>query len=227
MIKNWRITAFLQSPLCGQAPQLDALLAWELSLRLGEKYQRKITRSVPLSEMPKIPLPLARRTICNYDIFCCSDPILPSSRIEWQERMAKRFDTTKNSLILHESQLKSLLIASGPYKQRFSPVNLKLIDRVVWIARGDRKQINKLLKGVSSIGKCRNSGYGLVGFFDYEELEDDLSIFANYGRGKILMRTVPSVVAFKEPCTGYSVSFGAWTHPYWHPENYMEVAIPC
>ena len=102
MIKNWKITAWLNSPLCGEPPALDSILAWELSLRLGSKHHKKLTRNTKLKDIDDMPLPIAKRTVSGYDIFCCSDAVMPKPLHEWEERQSKRFDTTHNALILTE-----------------------------------------------------------------------------------------------------------------------------
>lgn len=224
MIKNWKIIAYMASPLCGEAPNLEALLTWELARRLGKTHRDKITKATALCNIEMMPIPITKKTMAGFNIDCCSSPILPVPSAEWQERIAKRFDTTRNSMILKEKQRRTLSQKSGHYKQRFAPVQLQLVDRVVWFVRGDRKQIHKLLKSIFSIGKCRRAGYGLIDFWDYEETKQNNSIVAD----NVLMRIVPAQVVVESPrIDGYSLQYGAWTHPYWHPENYMEVARPC
>lgn len=227
MIKNWKITAWLNSPLCGEPPALDAVLAWELSLRLGSKHHKKLTRNTKLKDIDVMPVPVAKRTISGVDILCCSDPILPEPLSEWEERQSKRFDTTHNALILAEKNRKSLLVASGPYKQRYSPLRVRLVENVVWFARCSRKETNKLLKSIISIGKGRNYGYGLVRCWDFEPTEGDFSIFSQYKGKNVLMKTIPLKCALELESTGYRRDYGAWQPPYWHPENFDEVAKPC
>jgi len=227
MIKNWKITAWLNSPLCGEPPALDALLTWELSLRLGSKHHKKMTRNTRLKDIDVIPLPIAKRTIMGLDIFCCSDAVIPLPLHEWEERQSKRFDTTHNALILAEKNRKALLIASGPYKQRYSPLRVRLIDQICWFSRCDKKETNKLLKSILSVGKGRNYGYGLVRSWEFEPVEEDYSLFALHEGKHVLMKTISLSCAIDKKATGYRRDFGAWQAPYWHPENYCEIAKPC
>ena len=92
MIKNWKVICNLASPLCGGAPKIDSLLEYELALRLWMKQSKKVTRNIPLLEIEKPPIPLAKRTINGHDIYCSSDPILGVLRAEWTEHQSKRFD---------------------------------------------------------------------------------------------------------------------------------------
>lgn len=226
MIKNWKVTAWLSSPLAGEPPQIDAILGWELSRRLGYKHHKKLTRDIPLSQIENPPIPLAKRTIGNNDIYCCSSPIIPEPKAEWVERISKRIDTDEIALLLSPEHRKSLLVASGPYKMRYVPERIRLIDRVCWFVRGDKKEINKLLKSVYALGKHRNIGYGQISEWAYEEIENDYSITAMQHGKPVLMKIIP----FGSACqnmTGYKRTFGAPFMPYWHPENYMEIAVPC
>jgi len=225
MIKNWKITACLISPIAEKPPMLDAILAWELSKRLGMKHYNKLTRNVSLKEIQKVPIPIVERTIEKNNVYCCSDPIYECV-FEWVEHRGKRIDTDLISLLLSPENRKSLLIASGPYKMRFAPVRTRMINKIVWFVRGDRKEINKLLKSVKSLGKHRSIGYGLIECWEYDEIEEDNSIFAFQNGNMILMRTVPFGY-FLNRVKGYKKSFGAYQLPYWHPENYREIAIPC
>jgi CRISPR type IV-associated protein Csf3 len=221
MLKNWRLTVNMLTPLAVKPPALDALLMWELSNRVGLNHAEKLTRGIPLSQVKKCEhLPLCKKTIAGVDVFRCSDPIY---RIEYEyhERQAKRFECDKMALLLRETERKSLLTASGPYKMRFVPIRCMLIPKVVYFFRGDKTEVNKLLKGVFAIGKHRNIGYGFVRDFEFQEMEEDYSVFS----GNVLMRSIP----FVDDLTiqGARRSYGACKPPYWHPDNYMEILEPC
>jgi hypothetical protein len=226
MLKNWKVTCWLSSPIAGEPPALDAILEWELSRRLGYKHAMKLTRNVPLSEIPRVPIPLATRTIAGHDVYCCSDPIIPEPIAEWVDYQNKRIDTHIVATLLAPEQRKNLLVSSGPYKMRHVPLRIRLVDRICWFARGDRTEMNKLLKSVIALGKHRNIGYGMVQRWEYEETEEDYSITAPCRGKPVLMKTLP-VGDHLQNVTGYKRSFGGAFPPYWHPETYMEIAAPC
>lgn len=227
MLKNWKVSAWLASPLAGDAPALDAILAWELAKRMGMKHHNKTTRATPIDEILDVPIPLAKRDISGDVVYCCSNPIVPEPTApEWVERTTKRFDTSEIALLLDPSQRKNLLTASGPYKSRYAPVRVRLVPRVCWFVRGDRKEMNKLLKSVYAIGSHRNIGYGLVWKWEYEEVEADYSIYAMCRGKPVLMKTIPLGDGVENVC-GYRRGYGAYRPPYWHPERQREVAIPC
>lgn len=226
MIDNWKISAYLRSPLAGDPPKMDAILEYELALRLGMKHARKLTRDVRLADVERVPIPLARRTIDSIDVYCCSDPILSPVLSEWTDHSAKRFDSDLIVLMLREDQRKNLLTSSGPYKSRFAPIRVRLVECVTWFARGDRKEINKLVKKIVALGKHRSIGYGLIDRWEYERMDEDYSIFASLKGQRVLMKTL-HVGDHLEGVKGYTKYFGAAFPPYWHPENYREIAVPC
>lgn len=225
-LKNWLITCHLLSPLCGDVPMVDSLMEYELAMRLGYKSSRKLTRNTPLSEIKPPPIPLAKRTLAGYDIYCSSAPIIGNVFAEYTERQSKRFDTDMCALLLDKKSAgKKLLTSSGPYKDRFVPKRIRLIDTINWFVRGDRKEINKLLKKIIALGTGRSYGYGQIDRWVYKEQEYDNSIFAIHKGKKVLMKTLPIEAA--KGSTGYKHSYGGAFSPYWHPETFMDVAIPC
>lgn len=226
-IKNWLVKCELMSPMCGDAPMIDSLLEYELAMRLGYKQSRKLTRNTPLAEIERPPIPLAQRTINGRDFYCSSNPIIGNVLTEYTEKQSKRFDTDLCATLLDEKSRKKLLTSSGPYKARYAPKHVKLIDGISWFVRGDRKQINKLLKKVVALGHGRSYGYGQVSGWEYEEQGDDHSIFSEQDGKKILMKTLPIDAVKKSGATGFRHSFGGAFPPYWHPEAFMEIGIPC
>jgi hypothetical protein len=224
MLNNWRLTINLVSPLAVAPPALDALLMYEIMFRMSLNHAERVTRGVSLKQVKKCGcLPLSRITIAGVDVFRCSNPIYKIEH-EYHEHQAKRFECDKMSLLLKESERKSLLIASGPYKMRFVPVKCMVVPKVVYYFRGDRIEVNKLLKGVPAIGKLRNIGYGVVGGLEYDEMEEDYSVFVKQGEQKLLMRTIPLIE--DKMIIGARRFYGACKPPYWHPDNYMEILEP-
>jgi hypothetical protein len=228
MLKNWKITCNIVSPIYGELPKFDSLLQWEMSFRLGIKHEFKLQKQNKLSEIKTMPIPLSKKTIGDYDLYCCSDPIIFSDSISWSENHCKRLETEKITNLVKEKERKTLQIASGNYKMRFVKLDIKLINKIIWFVRGDIKEIRKLLKSIFFIGKYRKIGYGLVSDFKFEEIENDYSIFAENENGeKVLMKTIPYNENFFKNVIGYSKSFGSAFPPYWHPETFMNIAVPC
>jgi hypothetical protein len=226
-MKNWKVTAALKSPLAGDIPNLDSILEWEMSRRIGIKRGRKLTRETQLDTVQRPPIPLARRTIGGATVYCCSDPIIADPAAEWTDYISKRIDTNMIARLLAPAERKSIGTTSGVYKMRHAPLRVRLIDRIVWFAHCDVGQsghrLRDILHHVYAIGKYRSIGYGLIDSWLVEEMGDnDFSLYAD-GR---LMKTIPAA-GLADGATGYKLSFGGAATPYWHPQNYQEVAIPC
>ncbi len=227
MIKNWRVSAILSSPLAGEPTAFDAMIEWEMTRRVGVKNGFKLTRDTLLSDIIRVPIPIPKRTIGSYDVYCCSDPIIDSSTPEWEEHIAKRIDTNMIASLLDPKERKSISVSSGAYKMRFSPVRVRLCDAVYWFVRCEKKVIKDLLKSVHSIGSNKGIGYGIVSSWEFFDMEDyDYSIFAPRNGKKILMKTIPMWEKEDESITGYLQTYGGGLPPYWHPDNYMEIAKP-
>jgi CRISPR type IV-associated protein Csf3 len=226
MLKNWKVSAWLASPLAGEPPMLDAILAWELSRRMASKWHGKTGRWTPIEELPEMPIPVAKRMVGTREVYCASNPILPKPDApEWVEYANKRLDTSAIAQLVDPKERKSILTVGGPYKMRHVPLRIRLVSRVVWFVRGDRKELNKLLKRVFSLGTRREAGFGRVFKWEFEEMPEDYSIFSTRQGKPVLMRTIPLDGA-RNVC-GYKRGYGGVMPPYWHPGNQMEVAVPC
>lgn len=222
--RNWRITAWLCSPLCGEPPALDAIMEWELARRMGLKKHKKLTRQTPLSEINRPPIPLVSSLIGGKSVYHVSDPIIAPPHAEWVEHVTKRFDTSQSLLVAPEYR-KKLLVGSGPYKMQRRPLRVRLTDSVTWFARGYRKDVNKLLKKITALGHRRDIGYGRVWRWEYVEVEDDWSLFALWEGQQVLMKTLP-LGQHMQGVKGYKRSYGGAWPPYWHPDNYTDIAVP-
>jgi len=239
-LKNWLVSAWLASPIAGDPPELDGILAWEMSLRLGLKHAGKTGRWTPAEEIRDVPIGLAKRTYAGCDMFCCSAPILPPlDAPEWTDHTGKRFESSKLAAAIAPEYRKSVMTASGPYKSRFVPVRVRLVPRVCWFIRGNREEVNKILKSVHSIGLHRAIGYGAVWKWTFDEVEKDYSIFAPHNGKIVLMKALPLPgrmgargnftidAPYLENVCGYRVSYGGYRPPYWHPSFQRAVAEPC
>jgi CRISPR type IV-associated protein Csf3 len=219
MIKPLKITCNLVSSFCGDSLQLDSLLSYELSFLMG--LSGKVTRDIPLDGSENVPIPISKKEIGETFVWCCSNPIFDVRNVE-SIRYTKRFPSD-DALLLKENHKKNLMTASGPYKMQYRPLLVFNVSKIVWFANGDKKEINRLLKRITAIGKNRNMGFGKVESWNIEESEQDYSILAN----SYLMRIMPKDFVEGKDLKGYRLSYGGYKPPYWHPDNYDEIAIPC
>lgn len=223
--KNWKITAHLSAPMAGDAPYLDALLMNELACKMGMNASSKLTRATPLRGVKMPPIPVAKRTVEGIDLYCISDPILVA-HAEYVERQAGRFETDLMTALVKPKELKKMTVTGGHYKSRYAPVRVRNVGKVVWFARCDRGRTLQLLRKAEAIGAERSYGYGRVHEWTFEEVAENISLFAKDEDGNcVVMRTMPVECAVN--ATGYKATFGAASPPYWHPDNFREIAKPC
>lgn len=223
MMAPLKVVASLRSPLSGDAPALDALLEYQLGMLMGMAC--KITRDKPLKENEFVPIPLSKHKLPDGRFFWgASNPIMAKPDAVFVEHHHKRFETHE-SILVHPDYRKSILTGGGPYKSRRVPSTIYRVDRIAWFCHGDRKEIRKLLKKITAIGKDRSMGYGQIEEWNVEESEEDYSIVA--GVERVLMKTLPVEEAERRKATAWTKNFGGFRPPYWHPDNYMEIAVPC
>ena len=215
---NFQVVAHLINPIAGDVPALDSMLSYVCAEGLPA-----LVRSQPIDQS-LITTPLNKYYVDDEFVWCCSDPIFVTE-FEDVAYINKRF-TTSQAHEIESSKRKTILTASGSYKMQRRPLKTSIVKTVTYFCNGDMQETKKLLKKVTSIGKTRNMGYGRVDKWDAFEIEHDYSITANNKEDTILMRTIPKHF-LTDDIIGYRVSHGSFRPPYWHPDNYGEIAIPC
>lgn len=213
-----KVTAWMSSPIAGDVPHLDALLEFEMSQREGAA--DKIVRGSPAPPQGAVHIPMLRRRAGDWNVACCSSPIFVARR-EWRENFAKRL-AVEHADALAENQRLVVATGNATYKSYRLPLRIRDCERVVYLCAGHRRPILSLLRSVDSLGKKRSVGYGRVGKWEAEEVEGNAWWFAD----GVLMRPLPACAVPKNT-TGARKDFGACTPPYWHPDRYGEIMVPC
>ncbi|MGE4195968.1 MAG: hypothetical protein AB7G11_02435 [Phycisphaerales bacterium] len=230
------VTARLASPLAGDPPHLDGLLESVLSLHHAKGDPGyKIDRNRPAPPQAAIPIPIARRTVeqggpdgevREWVVGCCSSPILGTVLSESVEYVAKRIAVEHSGWLAPDSRLVVSTTNSWTKSYRL-PLRVRVVDRVAWFTVGDRQSVRRTLKKVRWIGKKVSIGYGRVVEWTVERTDADYSWFAPSDHGPVLMRPLPVTDAWPPGLLGVRRDFGACCPPYWHPERYTEILIPC
>lgn len=222
----FKIICELCSPLCGDAPKLDALIVSELIFKqklcqAGEK----LSKGDPISKF-KIPsVPLYTEYYNNIPLYHVSDPIY-FTNFEFREDFCCHIEPELYFLLAEEDR-KSISSVSGKYKDTRLPLRLKNINKIIWFCRGTKDSILEILQeNIFSIGTKRKQGFGVVNKWFVEDIDKDYSFFAEKENKKVLMKTLPELFIDKKNTIGYSIQYGACSPPYWHPGRYMNVAIP-
>lgn len=220
------VTARLASAVAADAPRLDALLEYVLSLHHAKGVPGyKIDRSGPAPPQAEIPIPIARRSLGPWQIAMCSDPIYGLAP-ESVEHVAKRVGV-ENAAMLDPSSRVVVATTNSWTKSHRLPLRMRLVERVAWFAVGYRRELLKVLRRVEFLGKKRSIGNGRVAGWSVERCELDCSWFAPSDRGPVLMATLPAGDWLPAGLAGYRNGFGGCCPPYWHPERYTEIVVPC
>lgn len=221
---NWKVTAFLASPLAGDAPQLDAILEWEMAQRLGLAH--KIQRWEPCPPAGQVHLPCLRGTMGGVSgIPRVSSPIFLAEQ-DRHEHYAKRL-AVEHAGLLHPSQRRVVAMGNSTYKAYRLPLRVRNVDCVCWFVGGyKRKHLKSLLDSVTSVGKKRSQGFGRIARWDFTEMEHDWSWFAQTEHGTLLMRPLPWCDQLPVDLIGFSRSYGGVVPPYWHPDRFCDCVMP-
>ena len=215
---------------------LDALLESAMVYRMpsimasknGHRHTTALRpqRGGDLSDAGRIPIPMMRRMIGGWNVACCSSPILSETQSEWVEYVNRKFDTSNAEVLAPKEHIK-ISVADGSWRSYHLPRRIRRIDTVRWFALGKGKDMRKLLKTVPAIGGETNIGFGRVGQWIVEHIEDDWTWFAPSPDGQVLMRPLPDCSELPQQLIGARKSFGACVSPYWHHSRFCEVVQPC
>lgn len=218
-----KITAQMASPICGEIPQFDALLEFEMAQRQG--VAQKLRRELPAPPQGAVHIPMVRRRLGPWEVGCCSAPIA-RQRAEFKEHKAKRLATERAEL-LQASQRLVVATGNATYKSYRLPQRVRDFERIVWLVWGHRRPIKSLLRSVRSLGMDRSVGYGRVESWVLEEVPGEEWWYAPSAAGTVLMRPLPYGPWLPKDLIGYRRDFGACCAPYWHPDRYGEIVVPC
>lgn len=225
-----RVVAHLGSQIAGEPPHLDSLLVSVLSRLSGKKVDPglKVDRRFPCPDSSSIAIPVRRRWLAGVNLAVCSSPISSEPTNVGVEYFAKRIGVEHANLLSEDSR-KIVPTTNGWTKSYRLPVTTRRVDRVVWMCVGNRREILKVVKHVPAIGKKTSYGYGQVLKFEVERLGEapkDWPFWIDSEAGPVLMRPIPLAGVF-DGLIGWRRGFGACADPYWHPERFMEIAVPC
>ncbi len=230
-----KVTAYLVSPLAGDPPFLDSLLEMEMMIRMpsvwrssgGHRHETELRpdRRTAAPEPGKIPIPISFGRIGGLLVPRCSSPILGEVVSDSTEHFTRRTEMHRVDMV-DPARHRKMPAATGFLKAYRLPLRVRAVDRVVWFAVGNGSDMRHLLKRVKAIGKKVAFGYGRVGSWSAEFIDDDLSWFATTEAGaRVVMRPLPRGAV--SGATGYRAMVGACQSPYWHPDRQIEVAVPC
>ena len=229
-----RVTAHLAAPIAGDPPMLDSIVEHEMARISGKLLP--LRRNDPCPPAGSVHIPMLRGHIGGVDqIPRCSSPIMLREDVR-HEHVAKRI-AVEHADYLSDSQRLVVAVGNSWTKSYRLPLMASNAPRIVWFIggngsdRGDKripkKMLKSILRRVTSIGKKRSIGYGVVTRWEIDVVDQDYSWFAPSPDGLVLMRPLPWCDELPASLIGYRRDFGACVAPYWHPDRYMETVVPC
>lgn len=197
-----RVVARLGSPVVlREALHLDAILAAVHPSCVGGL----LHRGSDASEIVVPPLPLATLRACGVVVHMASADQWPPEVRRRSGYLSRRRDGDDLDHLTRPVQT-----ASGPDRDvllRFPSITAPTVS---WLAVGDRRGVQELLRRVGAVGALRRHGYGAVLEWTVREEEGDpASVLVASG---VAQRHLPAEWC-EEP---ESVVLGAWRLPYWH-----------
>lgn len=221
------VTARLETAIAEDAPRLDSLLEMVLSLHHAKgRPGHKIDRARPAPPQAEIPIPLMRRDLGPWKVASCSDPIYGDCSTEYVEHIAKRIAVEESPLLAPDRRVVVSTTNSWTKSYRL-PLRMRRIDTVHWFAFAERRSLLKVLRRVDYLGKKRSVGNGRVSAWEAKAIETDFSWFAPSPSGPVLMATLPLGPWLPNGLIGARRGFGGVCPPYWHPDRYAEIVVPC
>jgi CRISPR type IV-associated protein Csf3 len=150
-----------------------------------------------------LELPLKRIQNADGDFFWCASALLFP---EWYVSVIyKRFEV--GAIDYLSDRKKQINVGSGKFRHWFISMPYSPIPEGVFYAYGDRKEIERLLPHITSLGKKGAVGYGFVREWKVEEIEEDCSVV----KDGVAMRPIP-IWAVEE---AENQVIGTYKPPYW------------
>ena len=226
-MKCVKVVAHLATPLAGDAPMLEALLADVMAGRFPTVPHERHDPPPPYDSMP--PIPILKGRFGGFPVYRASSPILSETLADEHKHIHSRFPTDYASAVAPESRI-VIATGNGKYKSTRLPIRTRAITRVTWFAAMHPKHkpsvLRKELQKVKSIGMDRSRLCGRVTQWDVEKTDNDYSWFAPHPDGTVLMRPLPICDALSKDLLGAREYFGAFHPPTWHPGRQHPVMIP-
>lgn len=155
------------------------------------------------------------------DIYHASVGIYKDNAKLYKDTLYKRF-TDKETYKLTKKQQKGRIHTNmGHFKDFMINIPILITDKVTFYCNGDKKEIERLLNNLTSIGKKTSIGGGRIHKIKVSETNADYSFFKD---GKI-MRPIPATM--KIPLMeGMVFEQQPYKPPYWDKNNVAMCYVP-
>jgi CRISPR type IV-associated protein Csf3 len=216
MYEPLKIRAYLQTGIISdQFLPLDGIL-YNIKVReiFGEQTITKPLESLVRKESGKMRLPFEREN--NHTLhwfYRCSFAQWPETMAEEHQTYSKRFDLKYSGIIDFKGKTSRFDTKSGRFKNYFIKVYYRTASYVDWFVKGDKGELERLLKFVTHLGKKTSQGWGAILRWEVKKIENDFSIY----KEEKLMRAIP----IKENGFLYGIR-----PSYWNPKHQFICKMP-
>lgn len=166
---NLKITFFLNGEGIYYDPaepiHLDALLAWVLI-----PYHVQLDNITKDDDPFDVPLPLEKWEI-NRQWGWKASALFPGKYFESIQYWRKKFRQDRIEIMKG-----SVNLQQGIYREYNTPMCLIVTDKMIGYARGNGKEIKRILKKIKYLGKKTAYGKGKIIDLDIEKVDEDYSI---------------------------------------------------
>lgn len=214
-----RITANFQTPvICDDRLPLDGIIFYQV---MRERYGFESSTQAGVAALADgvdkrdwMPFDVHYKNVNgeNFWYYACSFARWVGTVAEGRDHWVKRFDQQFSDVIDFQGKRGKVVTQHGKYKGYRMPVFTRHVLAARWYCVGDRRELERLLPHVQSVGKKTSQGYGVVRDWQIERWHSDWSTRGPQG----LMRAVPAD-------TGIRIGFRP---SYWHAPNQAICEMP-
>jgi hypothetical protein len=229
------VTCELASGLGGaHPPGLDSLVEMRLATILRLPKLWRTDRNPPsLYDTTLSRMPIEFTRLNGWPVPHVSACVLSEVADDRHKHFHRRFPINESAEILTAGDRGMVATANHWTKSYRLPLRVRLVQSLSWIVdlRMRPCDLLSLVGGVTHLGTKHNQGYGAVDPGSWKcEARPELDgcwWFAPHAAGPVLMRPLPVGDWLPENLQGARRDFAACTPPFWHPDRFTEVVLPC
>lgn len=195
---------------------LDSILSY-LCLRdaLGDLFYCMPTEET--IDVSLLDLPLKRTS----DVYHSSVGIYANNVKLYRDTIYKRFTDKETHKLTHRQQKGRIKTNQGHFKDFMINLPIIITDTITFYCNGDKKELERLLSHLTSIGKKTSIGGGRIRNITITETNEDYSFF----KDNCIMRPIPAtmdVPVFE----GMIFQQQPYKPPYWDKNNVCMCIVP-
>ena len=195
---------------------LDSILSY-LCLRdaLGDLFYCMPTEET--IDVSLLNLPLKRTS----DVYHSSVGIYANNVKLYRDTIYKRFTDKETHKLTHRQQKGRIKTNQGHFKDFMINLPIIITDTITFYCNGDKKELERLLSHLTSIGKKTSIGSGRIRNITITETNEDYSFF----KENHIMRPIPATMdipVFK----GMIFQKQPYKPPYWDKNNVCMCMVP-